>query len=58
MSQKHSEAKRKYWKTVDPEKRTKIMSKVAFFKHAKLTPEQRTENALKMLKARWGDHKK
>lgn len=52
MSEVHSEAKRKQWANKTKEERFQIMSKVAKAKHAKMTPEERSAHAYKMIKAK------
>lgn len=52
MSEVHSEGKRKMWANKTKEERFLIMSKVAKAKQAKMTPEQRTAHAYKMIQGK------
>ena len=47
-----SEARKLYWSKIPKEERSKRASKTAKAKHAKLTPKERRDHALKMLSAR------
>lgn len=52
MAETHTLAKRRQWASKSPEEKSAIMSKVARAKHAKLSEEERMENAIKLVKAR------
>ena len=47
-----SEARIKYWLSVSKEDRIKRARKMAFAKNKKMTPEQKREHAMKMVRAR------
>lgn len=52
MTQKNSDAKKRYWSTIPPDKKSKILSKRAIIAWSKRTKEQKLERALLMVKAR------
>ena len=47
-----SEARRNYWKTVTPEKRSEMARKAAVAKWASISVEDRVKHAMLMVKAR------
>lgn len=52
LTQKNSDAKKRYWSTIPPDKRSKILSKRAIIAWSKRTKEQKAERSLLMVKAR------
>jgi len=47
-----SEAKKRYWSKISPEERSNRMRIIATIKNKKMTPKERIDHALKMVRAR------
>lgn len=47
-----SEAKKRYWSKISPEERSNRMRAIATIKNKNMTPQERVDHAMKMVKAR------
>jgi hypothetical protein len=52
MSEKHVAARKKYWASVSPEKRSERMSAVAKVRQVGMSPAQKHKHAMDMVEAK------
>ena len=52
MSERHVAARKKYWRDMDPIKKTKRMRAIAIIRQKKMTKAERSAHALMMVAAR------